>query len=115
MLHKYLEIASTPAVKAARSRYGSAAQYARIDGTLDPQGAPRNDRIGPDEAAFIAARDGFYLASVSETGPMSSSAGDLRVSCGSSTTRRWASPISAAIGSTSPPATSPAMTASHSS
>ncbi|AMJ61454.1 pyridoxamine 5'-phosphate oxidase family protein [Bosea sp. PAMC 26642] len=68
MLHKYLEIASTPAVKAARRHFGSAAQYARIDGTLDPQGAPRNDRIGPDEADFITARDGFYLASVSETG-----------------------------------------------
>ncbi|PZN98045.1 MAG: pyridoxamine 5-phosphate oxidase [Hyphomicrobiales bacterium] len=68
MLHKYLELASTPAVKAARQHYGSAAQYARIDGTLDPRGAPRNDRIGPEEAAFIAARDGFYIASVSETG-----------------------------------------------
>lgn len=68
MLHKYLEIASTPAVKTARDHYGSAAQYARIDGTLDPQGTPRNDRIGLDEAAFIAERDGFYLASVSETG-----------------------------------------------
>jgi uncharacterized protein len=68
MLHKYLEIASTPSVKAARLHYGSAAQYARLDGTLDPDGPLRNDRLGPDEAAFIAERDGFYLASVSETG-----------------------------------------------
>lgn len=68
MLHKYLEIASTPAVKSERLHYGSAAQYARIDGTLDPEGPPRNDRFGPDEEAFIAERDGFYLASVSETG-----------------------------------------------
>lgn len=68
MLHKYLEIASTPAVKAARRHFGSAAQFARIDGTLDPQGVPRNDRLGPDEAEFITERDGFYLASVSETG-----------------------------------------------
>ena len=68
MLHKWLEIASTPAVKAARERYGSAAQYARLDGTLDPDGPVRNDRLTDAEAGFIAARDGFYLASVSETG-----------------------------------------------
>lgn len=68
MLHKYLEIASTPAVKRERRHYGSAAQYARIDGTLDSQGPLRNDQLGPDEEAFIAERDGFYLASVSETG-----------------------------------------------
>lgn len=68
MLHKYLEIASTPAVKSERRHYGSAAQYARIDGTLDPEGPLRNDQLGPDEEAFIAERDGFYLASVSETG-----------------------------------------------
>jgi predicted pyridoxine 5'-phosphate oxidase superfamily flavin-nucleotide-binding protein len=68
MLHKWLEIASTPAVKAARERYGSAAAYARLDGTLDSDGAVRNDRLGEAEADFIAARDGFYLASVSETG-----------------------------------------------
>ncbi|QEL26488.1 pyridoxamine 5-phosphate oxidase [Bosea sp. F3-2] len=68
MLHKYLEIASTPAVKRERRHYGSAAQYARIDGTLDSEGPLRNDQLGPDEEAFIAERDGFYLASVSETG-----------------------------------------------
>ena len=68
MLHRWLEIASTPAVKAARERYGSAAQYARLDGTLNPDGPVRNDRLTDGEASFIAARDGFYLASVSETG-----------------------------------------------
>ncbi len=68
MLHKWLEIASTPAVKAAREHYGSAAQYARLDGTLSTDGPVRNDRIGAAEAAFIAGRDGFYLASVSQTG-----------------------------------------------
>jgi predicted pyridoxine 5'-phosphate oxidase superfamily flavin-nucleotide-binding protein len=68
MLHKWLQIASTPAVKAARARNGSAAQYARIDGTADPEGEPRYDRLGPAERDFIAARDGFYLASISETG-----------------------------------------------
>jgi hypothetical protein len=68
MLHRWLEIASTPAVKAARERYGSAAQYARLDGTQDPDGPVRNDRLGEAEAAFIAGRDGFYLASVSQAG-----------------------------------------------
>jgi uncharacterized protein len=68
MPHKWLQIASTPSVKAARERYGSAAQYARLDGTLDEDGPVRNDRLGPAEAAFIAERDGFYVASVSETG-----------------------------------------------
>jgi uncharacterized protein len=68
MLHKWLEIASTPAVKAARERYGSAAQYARLDGTQSTDGPVRNDRLGEAEAEFIASRDGFYLASISETG-----------------------------------------------
>lgn len=31
-------------------------------------GETRNDRLGPSEAGFIAARDSFYMATVSETG-----------------------------------------------
>jgi predicted pyridoxine 5'-phosphate oxidase superfamily flavin-nucleotide-binding protein len=68
MLHRYLEIASTPAVKAAREHFGSAAQYAKLDGTLGADGPVRNDRLGPPEAEFISSRDGFYLGTVSETG-----------------------------------------------
>lgn len=68
MIHKYLQIASTPAVKAAREHYGSAAQYAKLDGTLGADGPVRNDRLELPEAEFISARDGFYLATVSETG-----------------------------------------------
>jgi predicted pyridoxine 5'-phosphate oxidase superfamily flavin-nucleotide-binding protein len=68
MLHKYLEIASTPSVTAARRHWGSAAQYARLDGTNGPVDPVRNDRLGPAEIAFIVERDGFYLATVSETG-----------------------------------------------
>ncbi len=68
MLHRYLEIASTPAVKAAREHYGSAAQYAKLDGTLGADGPVRNDRLGLPEAEFISSRDGFYLGTVSETG-----------------------------------------------
>ena len=68
MLHKWLQLASTPSVKAARERYGSAAQYARLDGSLDGDEPVRNERLGEAEKAFIAERDGFYLGSVSETG-----------------------------------------------
>lgn len=68
MIHKWLQLASTPSVKAARERYGGADRFARLDGTLDPDGPVRNGRLGEAEEAFIAARDGFYLASVSETG-----------------------------------------------
>jgi predicted pyridoxine 5'-phosphate oxidase superfamily flavin-nucleotide-binding protein len=67
MRHRYLEIASTPSVETARGRYGSAAQWARAAGSAADE-AVRNDRLGPTEEQFIAGRDGFYLASVSETG-----------------------------------------------
>lgn len=67
MRHRYLEIATTPSVTAAREHNGSANQWARAtDGAADEPA--RNDRLGPAEAQFIAARDGFYLASVSEAG-----------------------------------------------
>lgn len=68
MQHRYLQIATTPSVRAERARYGSAGQYSRLDGGADSPGPVRNDRLGPEEAAFIALRDGFYVASVSETG-----------------------------------------------
>jgi hypothetical protein len=63
MGHRFLDIAATPAVKAAQLAEGSRAAYARLEG-----GAPHHDRLGPAEAAFIAARDSFYMATVSETG-----------------------------------------------
>ncbi|MEL7348176.1 MAG: pyridoxamine 5'-phosphate oxidase family protein [Pseudomonadota bacterium] len=63
MAHAYHDIAFTPAVKALQESQGSRAGYARFEER--PLSA---DRIGPEEAAFIAARDSFYLASVSETG-----------------------------------------------
>ncbi|MGF1648864.1 MAG: pyridoxamine 5'-phosphate oxidase family protein [Hyphomicrobiaceae bacterium] len=64
MGYKFAEIAFTPRVRAEQERAGSRAAYARREAG---DGNPR-DRFGPDEAAFIAARDSFYLASVSETG-----------------------------------------------
>jgi predicted pyridoxine 5'-phosphate oxidase superfamily flavin-nucleotide-binding protein len=63
MGNRFSEIAFTPNVQRHQELHGSRASYARQQG-----GEPRNDRLGPREAEFIQARDGFYLASVSETG-----------------------------------------------
>jgi uncharacterized protein len=64
MGHKFAEIAFTPTVKALQERLGSRANYARLEGA----DADRNNILGPSEAGFIAQRDSFYMASVSETG-----------------------------------------------
>ncbi len=63
MGHKYLEIVLTDAVKTVQQRMRSRTAYARREGGPDV-----NDRLGQVEATFIAARDSFYLASVSEIG-----------------------------------------------
>jgi predicted pyridoxine 5'-phosphate oxidase superfamily flavin-nucleotide-binding protein len=63
MGHHFLDITGTPSVRAARAAQGSAGAYARHEG-----GPDTHDRLGPAEAAFIAARDSAYIASVSETG-----------------------------------------------
>jgi uncharacterized protein len=59
----YHEIAFTPAVLALQDQGGSRQAYARVGAR---QGG--NDVLGPAEMAFIAERDGFYVATVSETG-----------------------------------------------
>lgn len=62
MAYGFLDIAATPSVKAAQAANGSAELFARIK-------ADRSfDRFTEAEAQFIAARDSFYLATVSETG-----------------------------------------------
>ena len=53
----------TPVVKALQERYGSRRQYARMEG-----GGTSRDRLGPDELAFIAERDSFYMATIGSTG-----------------------------------------------
>ena len=63
MGHRFAELAFTPAVLAQQEAFGSRDSYRRFLG-----GEPRNDRLGTEEMEFIAARDGFYLASVGETG-----------------------------------------------
>ena len=62
MRNKYLEIGTTPAVHRARLEVDGFDRYDGADGPLV------NDRLSPVEVAFIAARDSFYLASISEDG-----------------------------------------------
>ena len=57
------DIAFTPAVKALQEQNGSRAGYARMAGKRD-----WHDTVTPDLAAFLAARDSFYLATASAEG-----------------------------------------------
>jgi predicted pyridoxine 5'-phosphate oxidase superfamily flavin-nucleotide-binding protein len=61
MAYGFLDIAATPSVKAAQADNGSLAVWSR------PQDRAF-DRFTGDEAAFIASRDSFYMATASETG-----------------------------------------------
>ena len=62
MTYSYLDLAATPAVAAAQAENGSREMWEQLP-------ADRiSDRLGAREAGFIAARDSFYLATVSETG-----------------------------------------------
>ena len=63
MGHRFADLAFTDRVKEAQVLQGSRESYARLDG-----GEAHHDRLGPAEAAFLAARDSFYMATVSETG-----------------------------------------------
>ncbi len=62
MARKYLELSVTPAVEAAQVHY-----YGRAR-TFPPAAASVPTPLGHDEVEFIAERDSFYLATVSETG-----------------------------------------------
>ncbi|WP_417666998.1 pyridoxamine 5'-phosphate oxidase family protein [Roseibium sp.] len=64
MAGKFAEIAFTPSVRARQEYQGSRSSYAAFD-QIDSQ---QNDTLGPVEIQFIEARDGFYQATVSETG-----------------------------------------------
>lgn len=64
MSRAYSDLAFTPAVRAQQTAMGSRAAYAK----MDEPGADRRDTLTGMEAAFIQERDGFYQASVSETG-----------------------------------------------
>jgi hypothetical protein len=63
MGHKFAELAFTPKVKVAQEQNGSRRASSRMEA-----GEDHHDVLGPNEAGFIAARDSFYMATVSETG-----------------------------------------------
>ena len=63
MRNRFIELTATPAVLAAREANGSAKAYA-----FSPGDEAYHDKLGEAEAAFIAARDSFYMATVSESG-----------------------------------------------
>lgn len=62
MTARFQETVFTPAVLAAQAANGSREAFEHRLGAAGP------DRLGEPEAAFIGARDSFYLASVTETG-----------------------------------------------
>ena len=64
MTRAFTEISFTPSVLALQKQNGSAEGYSKF---MSPE-ADRADRIGPAEAEFILGRDGFYQATVSESG-----------------------------------------------
>jgi len=62
MSYGFLEIAATPGVRAVQAKMDCERVW------QDFKGDRRFDRFTADEAAFIAERDSFYMATVSETG-----------------------------------------------
>jgi len=63
MARSFADIAFTPAVRTFQTRMGSRRNYAPLD-EIEDRGVVLTDR----EEEFIAARDGFYQATVGETG-----------------------------------------------
>jgi predicted pyridoxine 5'-phosphate oxidase superfamily flavin-nucleotide-binding protein len=62
MPYGFLDIAITPSVRNAQAKMGADHIW------QDFKGNRKFDRFTENEAAFIAARDSFYMATVSETG-----------------------------------------------
>jgi predicted pyridoxine 5'-phosphate oxidase superfamily flavin-nucleotide-binding protein len=62
MSYGFLDIAMTPNVRAAQAAMGSEQVW------QDFKGQRAFDAFTPNEVAFIAERDSFYMATVSETG-----------------------------------------------
>jgi hypothetical protein len=63
MPRAFTSISFTPSVKAAQTRHGSREAYRSAELADDP----RNE-ITDAEAAFLAERDSFYMATVSDDG-----------------------------------------------
>ncbi len=64
MVRAFADIAFTEAVQKIQKQRGSDKIYGKL---LEPEADPGN-QLGENEAAFIAGRDGFYQATVSQTG-----------------------------------------------
>ena len=62
MPYGFLDIASTPSVRAAQEANGSGEYWENFHGDRP------SDRFTPAEEAFIAERDSLYMATVSESG-----------------------------------------------
>jgi len=62
MSYGFLDIAITPSVRDAQAKMAAEHLW------QDFKGDRKYDRFREDEAAFIATRDSFYMATVSETG-----------------------------------------------
>jgi uncharacterized protein len=62
MPYKFLDITATPSVRAAQAANGSGDMWEHF------KGHRAFDRFTDGEAAFIAERDSFYMATVSESG-----------------------------------------------
>lgn len=62
MPYGFMDIANTPSVRRAQAKMGADHLWS------DFKGHREFDSFGPRETAFIAARDSFYMASLSETG-----------------------------------------------
>ena len=60
MAEKYMQLVLTPAVQRAQDKYFGKHQVV--------ENAPETDGFTADEADFIASRDSFYMATISETG-----------------------------------------------
>lgn len=78
MPYGFLDIAMTPSVRAAQADNGSAQTWAEFNRERT------SDRFSDAEAAFIAARDSLYMATVSQSGwpyvqPRGGPVGFLRV------------------------------------
>lgn len=63
MGHRFAELAFTASVREQQEALGSRANYAVMEG-----GEDYNHVLSERETAFIQARDGFYMATVSESG-----------------------------------------------
>jgi uncharacterized protein len=63
MTDRYLEIATSGAVKELQERWGSRSAYSRLE-----SGPLTSSQLRPEEIAFIEAQDSFFLGSINESG-----------------------------------------------